>query len=123
VVVNPMLALCAVLARFDDRAVDAGVRGAAAVATAASRVLSSVGELALDRAIPRAAAAAAAALSRGLSHTGEPVIDGAVERLAGAVGFAGRDSRRLQTGFTHHYYVLIAAGLVVVAVASVLWRS
>ncbi len=123
VVVNPMLALCAVLARFDDRAVDAGVRGAAAVATAASRVLSSVGELALDRAIPRASAAVAAALSRGLSHTGEPVIDGAVERLAGAVGFAGRDSRRLQTGFTHHYYVLIAAGLVVVAVASVLWRS
>ncbi|HWB71979.1 MAG TPA: hypothetical protein VG452_07160, partial [Egibacteraceae bacterium] len=70
----------------------------------------------------RAAAASGRALSRACAAAGELRIDGVVERLAGWVGFAGRDSRRLQTGLAHQYYVIVAVGLAV-AVVVALWRS
>jgi LPXTG-motif cell wall-anchored protein len=31
------------------------------------------------------------------------------------VGIAGHQSRRLQTGLSHHYFVIVGAGLVAIA--------
>ena len=38
-------------------------------------------------------------------------VDGTVEGTGRAVGRAGQESRRLQTGMSHEYLQLIAAGL------------
>jgi NADH-quinone oxidoreductase subunit L len=122
-IVDPALALCGVMARLDDRVIDAGVRGAAANAVTASRVFSLAGERTFDRALPRAGAAAAATLARGSARAGEGAIDGMAERIAAAVGVTGRGSRRLQTGLSHHYYLFIAVGLAIVAATAALWRS
>ncbi|CAN5129317.1 hypothetical protein BH20ACT9_BH20ACT9_03430 [soil metagenome] len=120
-VVEPTLALCATLARFDDRVVDAGVRGAAALGGALSAGLARADDRVVDAGI-RGTAAFASAVSRLLSTAGELGFDGLVRGLAGGVAVAARDSRRLQTGMTHHYYVLVASGLVVLVAATAIWR-
>lgn len=121
-VVNPVLALCAALARLDDRVVDAGVRGAAAIGQALSRAFSSAGELTFDRVVEwlgRVAAGAAGSLRA----VDDDAVDRGVEGVAAVIGVTGRDSRRLQTGFAHHYYVMVTVGLVAAAVAAAVWRS
>ena len=50
-------------------------------------------------------------------------VDRAVENLAGGAGVAGRQSRRLQGGMSHHYYVIVAVGLVVVVAVAALGQS
>lgn len=115
-VVDPVLGLSGVLARFDDRVVDAGVRGAAWIASAGSRVLSHRGELSIDGLVRTLAGGTllAAGASREFD---ERTIDRAVEDLAAGVGGAGRASRRVQSGLTHHYYVIVAGGIVAILVA------
>lgn len=120
-VVEPTMALCGTLARFDDRVVDGGVRGAAALGRVLSAGLARVDDRVVDAGI-RGAAASASALSRLLSTAGELGFDRLVRGLAGAVAAAAGDSRRLQTGMTHHYYVLVACGLVVLVAATAIWR-
>lgn len=115
-VVDPVLGFSRVLAHFDDRVVDAGVRGAAWIASAGSRLLSHRGELSFDG-IVRALAGGtlfAAGASRVADERG---IDRAVEDLAAGVGVAGRESRRVQTGLTHHYYIIVAGGIVAILAA------
>lgn len=122
VVVDPFISTCRGLARFDDRIVDAGVRGAARFADALSGVLSRTDIRNVD-AVPRALARATGSLSRGSATTSDPAVDRTVEGLAGAIGFAARDSRRVQTGLTHHYYVIVTVGLLVAAAAAAIWRG
>lgn len=86
--------LAPVLAAGDDRIVDAGVRGVARLGAWGARVFDRVGEW---------------------------TFDGFVEGVARLTGAAGRDSRRLQTGMTHHYYAGIAAGLAALVLTAVLW--
>jgi hypothetical protein len=111
-VVNPVLVLSAALARVDDRVIDAGVRGVVAGARLLSRLASLRGEWTFDGAVRGLAAAtmAAAAGSRAADDQG---IDAAVEQTAAGVGAAGSRSRDLQTGLSHHYYVIIGVGLLV----------
>jgi len=51
---------------------------------------------------------------------GEWLVDGLAEGSARLVAFGGADTRRLQTGLSHHYYALIAVGIVVLFVLA-LW--
>ncbi len=42
--------------------------------------------------------------------------------VAAAIGFGGTQSRRLQTGMSHHYYTQIALGTVVAVLVVAIWR-
>lgn len=97
------------LGRLDDRVVDAGVRGVAAFARALSRLSSLRGEWTIDGTV-RALAAATMLTATGSRITDDRAVDAAVEQGARMIGTAGAQSRRLQTGMSHHYYVLAGAG-------------
>jgi len=120
-VVRPTLALSTTLARLDDRVVDAGVRGVAALARAVSRIFARRGEWTFDGAVHGlwALALGAAGTSRTVDDRG---VDAVVEESARGVGAAGTASRRLQTGQSHHYYVAIVAG-VAVMLGLLLWTQ
>ena len=115
-VVGPVLALSRGLARFDDRVIDAGVRLTARIATGTARLLRLRSEALLDATIEGVAAVTVrvASLSRSADERG---VDRAAEEVAAAFGRGGQLGRRLQTGLTHHYYVIVTIGLVVVAAA------
>ena len=112
IVVEPVLALSLSLARFDDRVIDAGVRGAARVAALVSGLVSRRAEWTIDGAV-QAVAETTVRLAVGSRVTDEAAIDAAVEGGARGVGVAGHASRRLQTGLAHHYYVILAVGVAV----------
>ncbi|MGI8758952.1 MAG: NADH-quinone oxidoreductase subunit 5 family protein [Acidimicrobiales bacterium] len=121
-VVDPVLAMSRVLAVVDDRVVDAGVRAAARVPTALSGVLSWWGERSVDGAVRAVSGGVlrAATVSRRADERG---VDRAVEDLARGTGMAGHRSRRLQSGLAHHYYVIVAIGLVAVVAVAALGSS
>lgn len=121
IVVEPVLGVAAVAARFDDRVVDAGTRGAIALGRRLSSVLAAGDDRVVDAGV-RGAAGFGAWLSRTFDRVGEWSLDGAVGGLAHLTGAAGRDGRRLQSGMTHQYYVGVAVGVVALVAASVLWR-
>lgn len=118
--VDPALALAASLARFDDRVVDAGVRGAAAVGRALSSLLTRLTEPRIDRVVRRLATLAQAAAGRS-SRADDGAVDGTVRAIAGGAWKLGGRSRELQTGLSHHYYVLVAAGAAALVLAAVVW--
>ena len=109
-VVTPVITLSRLLARFDDLVVDAGVRGVGHVAEAASRLFSIRVEWTFDGVV-HAVATTTLQAALGSRTTDEAGIDGTVEGTARAVGSLGAQSRRLQTGLVHHYYVVLASGL------------
>ncbi len=121
-VVNPVLALSRSLAALDDRVVDAGVRAAVRVAAALSRLLAWWGERSVDGLVQGVAGMTlrTAAFSRA---TDERAVDRAVEELARGTTSAGRQGQRLQTGMSHHYYVIVALGLVAAVAVAALGRS
>ncbi len=121
-VVDPVLALSRALAALDDRVVDAGVRAAVWVAGAVSRLLAWWGERGVDGVVQGVAGMTlhGADLSRA---TDERAVDRAVEELARGTTQAGRQSQRLQTGMSHHYYLLVALGLVAVVAVAAFGRS
>lgn len=137
-VVDPTLALSRGLARFDERVVDAGVRGAERLTRTLSRLAWRRSEWSLDafvrglgsavglgargtraadeRSIDGAVRALAALTIKGADAsrtTDDRVVDGAVEGSAWIVGVGGHASRKLQTGQAHHYYAIVAVGFVV----------
>lgn len=139
-VVDPTLALSRGLARFDDRVVDAGMRGAERLTRTLSRLAWGRAEWGLDALVRGLAGAvglgalgarradegpvdgavrAMAALtlkSADVSGAADDrVVDGAVEGSAWLVGVGGHTSRKLQTGQAHHYYAIVAVGVAVVA--------
>ncbi len=118
-IVQPIEALAAALARLDDRVIDAGVRGVAWLARSLSAVLSIRGEWTFDG-IVRGLATLTLGTARASRATDDLGMDAAVEAGARGVGMAGEASRRLQTGESHHYYVIIAVGLAVMLVV-LLW--
>jgi len=108
------LRLSAMLARADDRVIDAGVRATARIARGVSSLVSRRVELSIDNLVRVTAAATlqTAVASRVADDAG---VDRAVEAAGRGVGIAGHQSRRLQTGQSHEYFVIVAAGLVVIA--------
>ncbi len=122
VVVDPVLALSRILAAVDDRVVDAGVRAAVRVAGGLSRLLAWWGERGVDGLVQGVAGLTlrTAPVSRA---TDERAVDRAVEQLARGTVRAGHQSRRLQSGLSHHYYVIVALGLVAVVAVATLGRS
>ena len=102
--------LSAALARFDARVVDAGVRGVWRLTRALSRAMAFRDVVTVDGAVRAVAAGTllTADVSRAADERG---VDGTVEGTGRAVGRAGQESRRLQTGMSHEYLQLIAAGL------------
>lgn len=120
-VVSPVLRMSRILARADDRIVDAGVRAAARIGLSVSSLASRRLEVSIDGAVAAAAAATlrTAIVSRIVDDGG---VDRAVEATGRSVGAAGHQSRRLQTGLTHEYFVIVAAGFAVVAVVLAVTR-
>nr|CTQ89692.1 NADH-ubiquinone oxidoreductase chain L (EC 1.6.5.3) [Kibdelosporangium sp. MJ126-NF4] len=94
-VVRPTMALATALARFDDKAVDGGVRAAAATGDLFAKVASGRVEI---------------------------TVDGVVARVARAAKALGRWARRPQTGQLHHYYAQAAVALVLLAVLLMIVR-
>jgi NADH-quinone oxidoreductase subunit L len=138
-IVDPTLALSRRLATVDDTVIDAGVRGTVRLTSALSRLawrqaewrvdttvhgvaaafrrgadgMRLVDEGAVDRAVHAVASATmqSATASRLSDERG---IDAAVEGTAGLVGAGGHQSRKLQTGQSHHYYSMVAIGFAVI---------
>lgn len=122
VVVDPVVRLSHLLARVDDRVVDAGVRAAAAIAEGAARLASGVAEVNVDRVV-RGVAGGWAAAAVGLRRADERGVDAAVEGVAAAAVVAARRGRRLQSGLSHEYYVIVSVGVVVVVVVALVGRT
>ncbi|MGK7313505.1 MAG: hypothetical protein ACN0LA_14910, partial [Candidatus Longimicrobiales bacterium M2_2A_002] len=121
VVVDPFLALCRGLGRFDDTVVDALPRAVATAVRRGSGVLARWGELGVDGAV-RLVAGGVVRSAAGSSAADDRGVDGAVEGIAAAVGVSGRATRRLQTGLAHTYYLYLAIGAVAIAVVVAFWR-
>lgn len=121
VIVGPVTALSGRLAAFDDRVVDAGVRAVARAADLVSSLFSRRGEWAMDGVV-HSIARSAMSTAAGSRIADDRVVDGAVESGASGVGWAGQQSRRLQTGQSHHYYAFIAAGVAGILVILVVAR-
>lgn len=119
IVVRPVLALSGALRSFDDRVIDAGVRASGRVAHLASEVFSHRIELTIDGTVTRIAEATQR-MAAGSRRADDAGIDAAVEAAGRGVGIAGHQSRRLQTGQSHQYYVIVGVGLAaIVAVLAV----
>lgn len=147
IVVSPALQFSRALATFDDRVIDAGIRAAARLSILVSRATNALAEDALRRAVS-AVGDLTSGVARGMWFTDDRGVDAAVERLTRAVasvadasgtaddngidtavemfarqvGVAGRQSRRLQTGLAHDYYLILAVGAVAVLAVATLGR-
>ena len=111
VVVGPVLAMSRALASFDERVIDAGIRASARIASSFSRLLGRRSELSID-AIVNGIGAGTLLMASGTRVADDDGVDAAAEGVARGFGRAGELLRRLQTGLTHHYYVIVAVGLV-----------
>ena len=116
VVAQPFVRLADAAARFDDRVVDALPRGVAGLAAAVRRAFSRGDRRIVDRLV-EAAAAGSEALARLGDRVGERIADSLPEGTATLTASGGRHAPRLQTGMSHHYYVLLAVGAVLIALA------
>ncbi len=110
-VVDPILATSRAVAAFDDRVIDAGVRASGRIARGFSRLLRRRSELTLD-AIVNGIAGGTLKLAAGTRVADDSGVDRTAEGVALGFGRAGDMMRRLQTGLSHHYYVIVAGGLV-----------
>jgi NADH:ubiquinone oxidoreductase subunit 5 (subunit L)/multisubunit Na+/H+ antiporter MnhA subunit len=118
---DAVLTLAAVLARFDQRVVDAGVRATAALGLAAARLLAARDVVTVDGSV-RAIAEGTMRTADGSRRVDERAVDGTVEATGRGVARAGHESRRLQSGMSHEYLQLIAAGLAVALVVLLVAR-
>lgn len=109
-VVRPVDALARAAAWADDRILDAGPRGVAALARGGSSAIAAADTRVVDRGI-RGTAAFGDWLARVGDRFGEALTDGIPEGAALLTGMLGRDLQRLQTGLSHHYYAYIIGGV------------
>jgi NADH-quinone oxidoreductase subunit L len=121
-IVDPLLAMSHALAAFDDRVIDAGIRASARIASGISRLLRRRSELSIDAVVNGVGGGTLlmAAVTRVADDYG---VDRTAEGVARSLGRAGELLRRLQTGLSHHYYVIVAAGLVALGAALAIGTS
>lgn len=122
VVVDPVLGIARALAAFDDRVIDAGVRASARIAGAFSGLLRRRSELSLD-ALVNGIGSGTLFMALGSRVADDQGVDRAAEGVARALGRGGELLRRLQTGLSHHYYVIVAIGLIAVGAALAIGAS
>lgn len=120
-VVGPVTALSRLLRAFDDRVIDAGVRRAAWLAGVVSHLFSRRFEFAIDGVV-RLLAGMTLSTAAGSRMADDSGVDAAVEATGRGVGLAGHQSRRLQTGQSHQYFVIVAAGLALMTAILVVYR-
>ncbi len=121
-IVRPTLFLAQSLASFDDRVIAAGTRVAVGIATSISQLAAWSSERSLDTLVALVARGTEG-IARDSSVADDSGVDRAVEQVARGVGIVGEDSRRLQTGLAHQYYVILAVGLIVIVAVAALGRS
>ena len=121
-IVRPILSLAQSLAIFDDRVIAAGTRVAVGIATAISQLAAWRTERGLDTLVVLIARGTEG-VARASSVADDSGVDAAVEHVARGVGVVGHDSRRLQTGLAHQYYVMLAVGLVIIVAVAIIGRS
>lgn len=121
-IVDPVLSTSRGLAAFDDRVIDAGVRASIRVATGLSRLMQRRWEVSIDSAVNGVAGATMLA-ARGSRIADERAVDRTAEGIARAVGRGGGLTRKLQTGLSHHYYVVVVAGVGLLAFVLMNGRS
>lgn len=117
-VIRPTLLIAGCAAWIDDAVLDAPPRGAALLAR--TRVLARIDDVVVD-ALPRSIAVLGRSIASAGVRFGERLTDGLPEGVARLVGFGGGDARRLQTGLSHHYYVMVTAGAVVLVGILIAW--
>lgn len=110
-VVGPVLATARAFAAFDDGVIDAGIRASARIANGFSRLLRRRSELSLD-AIVNSIGGGVLVTATGTRIADDGGVDRAAEAIAGSLGRAGKLLRRLQTGLSHHYYVIVMVGFI-----------
>jgi NADH-quinone oxidoreductase subunit L len=115
-VVAPVLATSRILAAFDDRVIDAGIRASARVASSFSRLLRARSELSID-AIVNGIGGGTLLMATGSRVADDHGVDRTAEGLARGLGRGGELLRRLQSGLSHHYYVIVAVGLIALTAA------
>lgn len=115
VVIDPVLSLSRALAAFDDRVIDAGVRASARVARGFSRLFDRRWELSIDAVVN--AIAGGTLVTAGGSRMADDGVDATIEGVASSVGRGGALLRRLQTGLSHHYYLIVTVGIVAIIAA------
>jgi hypothetical protein len=118
---RPVVVLSGWLRVIDERVIDAGVRRAAWVAGVISGLFSRRVELSIDGLVHLVGAVtlSSAAGSRLADDAG---VDAAVEATGRGIGLLGHQSRRLQTGQSHQYFVILGAGLAVMAAVLAIYR-
>lgn len=121
-IVRPILFLAQSLAIFDDRVIAAGTRVAVRIATGISQLAAWGSERSLDMLVALVVRGTEG-VARASSVADDSGVDRAVEQVARGVGVVGEDSRRLQTGLAHQYYVILAVGLIVIVAVAALGRS
>ncbi len=116
---RPGLALAGSLAAIDDRVIDAGIRGAGRVAGFVSRLFAYRLDVLVDAAVNSLSTVTrfVADASRAADDRG---VDATIEGAARGVGVAGAQSRRLQTGLSHQYYLIVAIGVVLIIATATL---
>lgn len=121
-VVRPVLSVAGWLASFDDRVIAGGMRVAMGTATAISQLSAWGSERGLE-AVIAVVVRGTEGVARASGIADDSGVDRAVEQMARGVGVVGEDSRQLQTGLAHQYYVIVAVGLVIIIAVAVVGRS
>ncbi len=118
-IVRPVFRLASIAAAADDRLIDAGIHKVVQLARKSARLIASSDDRVVDRGVRLTAG-----FGRLLSHIGagfgETMTDGLPTLSAAIVSSGGRQAVRLQSGMTHHYYALIAGGIVTVIALTLL---
>lgn len=113
-VIEPSLVVARALARFDDSVIDRVMTGwATSVNRRLSGLLARLDGSVVDRGVERTAAFCDRAGSVA-SRAGEWLVDGLPEGLARLAEVGGGDARSLQSGLSHHYYAIVALGVLLV---------
>ncbi|MBW3577631.1 MAG: NADH-quinone oxidoreductase subunit L [Actinobacteria bacterium] len=120
-IADPVLQLAAGTRRFDDRVVDAGVRGVARLASATATRAGDADVRVVDAGV-RGVAALTRVVAERWTRLTELGVDGAVRGVAGGFSWSARDLRRLQTGAAHHYLTIVTVGAALAVAVAALWR-
>lgn len=121
VIVDPALRLSKGLDIADRSGIDVVVQAMAGTFARLSTALRGAVEPVIDT-IVHLIAGGTLRTADGSRVTDDSGLDAAVEGIAFGIGIAGKRSRKIQTGMSHHYYTMLVIGAVVIVLATMAWR-